>query len=95
MPQSQSQATSLKMLTGEAELLEDASAALTVGASDLTSKKGGKVPQYPAIIPNWVRFDRLHTLSIAYCANFTDRGVESISATCKVSQASTFQVAPE
>ena len=69
---------------GEAELLEDASAALTVGASDLTpSKKGGKVPQYPAIIPNWVRFDRLHTLSIAYCANFTDRGVESISATCK------------
>ena len=57
---------------------------LAVASSSLTpSKKGAKLPRYPAIIPNWVRFDRLDTLNIAYCASFTDRGVESISATCK------------
>jgi hypothetical protein len=72
---------------GDGILVESSgSTALTVGSVTSTStpsKKGGKVPRYPAIIPNWVRFDRLDTLNIAYCANFTDRGVESISATCK------------
>jgi hypothetical protein len=42
-----------------------------------------KKSRWPTIIPNWTRGDRLMTLNIAYCSNFTDKGMECIAATCK------------
>ena len=41
------------------------------------------ISKWPAIIPNWLRGDQLMTLNIAYCSNFTDKGMECIAATCK------------
>ena len=39
--------------------------------------------RWPVVIPNWKRGDRLLSLNISYCSNFTDKGIECIASTCK------------
>ena len=39
--------------------------------------------RWPTILPNWTRGNKLLTLNISYCSNFTDKGTECIASTCK------------